>query len=92
MHRAYNVAQQTSGEIQKIIDNTFLIRVLKQDKEEMKNFERIYTKYNTLMLANHKYGAVNSFIPSLLTTFIFSILLAFLISPEFLHLTLLELP
>ena len=77
MHRAYNVAQQTSGEIQKIIDNTFLIRVLKQDKEEMKNFERIYTKYNTLMLANHKYGAVNSFIPSLLTTFIFSILLAF---------------
>ena len=77
MHRAYNVAQKTSGEIQKIIDNTFLIRVLKQDKEEMNNFERIYTKYNTLMLANHKYGAVNSFIPSLLTTFIFSILLAF---------------
>lgn len=77
MHRAYNVAQQTSGEVQKIIDNTFLIRVLKQDKEEMKNFGRIYTKYNTLMLANHKYGAVNSFIPSLLTTFIFSILLAF---------------
>ena len=77
MHRAYNVAQQTSGEVQKIIDNTFLIRVLKQDKEEMKNFDRIYTKYNTLMLANHKYGAVNSFIPSLLTTFIFSILLAF---------------
>ena len=92
MHRAYNVAQQTSGEIQKIIDNTFLIRVLKQDKEEMKNFERIYTKYNTLMLANHKYGAVNSFIPSLLTTFIFSILLAFFNLPEFLHLTLLELP
>ena len=29
------------------------------------------------MLANHKYGAVNSFIPSLLTTCIFSILLAF---------------
>ena len=77
MHRAYNVAQQTSGEIQKIIDNTFLIRVLKQDKEEMKNFERIYTKYNTLMLANHKYGAVNSFTPSLLTTFIFSIFLHF---------------
>jgi ABC-type multidrug transport system fused ATPase/permease subunit len=77
MHRAYNVAQQTSGEVQKIIDNTFLIRVLKQDKEEMKNFDRIYTKYNTLMLANHKYGAVNSFVPSLLTTFIFSILLAF---------------
>lgn len=77
MHRAYNVAQQTSSEVQKIIDNTFLIRVLKQDKVEMANFERIYSKYNTLMLANHKYGAVNSFIPSLLTTFIFAILLAF---------------
>jgi len=29
------------------------------------------------MLANHKYGAVNSFLPSLMTTFIFSILLSF---------------
>jgi ABC-type multidrug transport system fused ATPase/permease subunit len=77
MHRAYKVAQQTSGEIQKIIDNTFLIRVLKKDVEELKNFERVHNKYNALMLANHKYGAVNSFLPSLMTTFIFSILLSF---------------
>ena len=77
MHRAYKIAQNTSAEVQKIIDNTFLIRVLKQDKYELKNFERVYNKYNALMLSNHKYGAINSFLPSLITTFIFAVLLAF---------------
>ena len=55
----------------------FLIKILKKDKEEISNFFNTIKNANFNELSNHKYGAINSFLPSFITMFIFSILLTF---------------
>ena len=77
MDRTYTFSQQTNFEIQRIIENMFLIKILKKDHEEISNFHNTIKNANFNELNNHKYGAVNSFLPSFITMFIFSILLSF---------------
>lgn len=77
MDRTYTFSQQTNFEIQRIIENMFLIKILKKDREEISNFHNTIKNANFNELNNHKYGAVNSFLPSFITMFIFSILLSF---------------
>jgi ATP-binding cassette, subfamily B, bacterial AbcA/BmrA len=77
MDKTYIFSQQTNFEIQRIIENMFLIKILKKDKEEISNFFNTIKNANFNELSNHKYGAINSFLPSFVTMFIFSILLTF---------------
>jgi len=77
MHKSYTYSKETNYEVQRIIENMFLIKILKKDQEEIRNFKNTLGNYNLSSLKNHKYGAINSFLPSLITMFIFSILLVF---------------
>jgi ABC-type multidrug transport system fused ATPase/permease subunit len=77
MHKSYTYSKETNYEVQRIIENMFLIKILKKDQEEIRNFKNTLGNYNLSTLKNHKYGAINSFLPSLITMFIFSILLVF---------------
>ena len=77
MHKSYVFSQQTNFEIQRIVENMFLIKILKKDKEEIENFKETVQDFNDSELKNHKYGAVNSFLPSFITMFVFSVLLIF---------------
>ncbi len=76
MHRSYEFAQQSNVEVQRIVDNMFLIKLLKKDEEEIQKYKHTFEEYNATTLNNHRYGAVNSILPSFTTMFVFSILLA----------------
>ena len=77
MDKSYKFSVQTNYEVQRIIENMFLIKILKKDNEEINNFRKTVNLFNSSALGNHKYGAINSFLPSFITMFIFSILLIF---------------
>ncbi len=77
MDKSYKFSVQTNYEVQRINENMFLIKILKKDKEEINNFRKTVNSFNLSALGNHKYGAINSFLPSFITMFIFSILLIF---------------
>ena len=75
MHKNYELGQTASKEIQRIIDNMFLIKILKKDDIEINRFENIVNETNKTEFKNFQYGAVNSFTPTFVTMFIFSILI-----------------
>ena len=75
MHESYEYNQQSNQEVQRIIENMFLIKLLKKDTEEINNYQKTFHQYSSTTLQNHKYGAINSFLPSFTTMFVFAILL-----------------
>ena len=75
MHESYEYTQQSNVEVQRIVDNMLLIKILKKETEEINNFSMTLKKLNESVYNNHKYGAFNSFLPSFVTMFVFSILL-----------------
>lgn len=77
MHNSYELSQQSNHEVQRIIENMFLIKLLKKDSEEIKSYHTTFKKYSSTTLKNHKYGAFNSFLPSFTTMFVFSALMSF---------------
>tara|TARA_X000000368_G_scaffold409605_1_gene391832 strand:- start:28940 stop:30559 length:1620 start_codon:yes stop_codon:yes gene_type:complete len=75
MHESYEHTQQSNKEVQRIVDNMFLIKILNKESEEINNFSETIRKLNTSIFNNHKFGAFTSFLPSFITMFVFSILL-----------------
>ena len=75
MHESYEYSQQSNQEVQRVIENMFLIKLLKKDTEEINNYQKTFHQYSSTTLQNHKYGAINSFLPSFTTMFVFAILL-----------------
>ena len=75
MHESYLMDQKSNNEIQKIIENMFVIKILKKAKEELNNFATTLENYNKNQIKNYIYGSFSSFLPSFVTLFIFSILL-----------------
>ena len=75
MHETYIFGKITNEEVQRIVDNMFLIKILKKDKEEISRFSKTIEKHNFNEFNNHKFGTVNSFLPTLITMFVFSVLI-----------------
>lgn len=75
-HVSYEENKNLSGLIQRIIENTFLIKVLETDDYEFQNFEKSLQKYRNSQFLNIVYGTINSIFP-IFTTLLF---LAFVIS------------
>lgn len=77
MHQSYEYSQVSNHEVQRIVDNMFLIKILKKENTEISKFSNTIKKLNRSQFNNHKFGAFNSFLPSFITMFVFSILLGF---------------
>ena len=77
MHKIYVLTQISSEEIQRIVDNTFLIKLLKKEEEELKNFDDIISKQNHSSYQNISYSMLNGFLPSFMTLFTFSVVVSF---------------
>ena len=75
MHKSYLMDQKSNNEIQKIIENMFVIKILNKAKEELNNFGNTLESYNKNQIKNYVYGSFSSFLPSFVTLFVFSILL-----------------
>mgnify|MGYP001495967950 CR=1 FL=1 len=75
MHETYIYGKILNEEVQRIVDNMFLIKILKKDREEISRFSQTIDNHNFNEYSNHKYGTVNSFLPTLITMFVFSVLI-----------------
>lgn len=76
MHETYIESQNASKELQRVVENLFLIKILKMEKFELKKFSNTIKKLNFNILQNHKYGIYNKFIPNFFALLIISIVLS----------------
>ena len=71
MHEVYNYSVKLNDEIQRIVENMFLIKLLNKDKEEIGNFQDTVNDLNKSELRNFRLGLINSQLPGFITMFIF---------------------
>ena len=93
MHEAYLRIQESNREVERIIQNIFLIKILETVKEEFENFDKKIEKVKTANFKNNIYGTLNSLTPNFLTVFTISLLIVFFealenLTLEFLGVTL----
>ena len=93
MHETYLVAQEIMRNMQKVIDNIFLIKILKTSQYEFVEYKKNLSGFTSAQYNNVKFGIINSLVPNFAALFILSILVAFfnvakVISLEFLGVTL----
>ena len=77
MNKSYYKSQDANREIQRVVENMFLIKILKKDVYEMQRFEKSISSMFKNLLMNYKVGLVNGFLPSFLTLSSLSIVLGF---------------
>jgi ABC-type bacteriocin/lantibiotic exporter with double-glycine peptidase domain len=76
MHESYKEGQTASKELQRVVENLFLIKILKMEKYELDKFSNTLKKLNYNFLQNHKYGLYNKFIPNFFALVVISIALS----------------
>ena len=77
MNNSYYKSQDANREIQRVVENMFLIKILKKDTYEMKRFEDSIKGMFQNLLMNYKVGLINGFLPSFLTLSSLAIVLGF---------------
>ena len=77
-HKAYIYGQEISSEVEKILDNLFLIKILKRTHEEISHYAKNLKLFYQARLNDIKVGTTSSIMPNFFTLFFLSILLIFL--------------
>jgi ABC-type multidrug transport system fused ATPase/permease subunit len=75
MHDVYNYSKKLNDEIQRIVENIFLIKILKKDEDELDTFSVNVGNLTNSELKNFRMGLINSQIPGFTTLFVFSCIL-----------------
>lgn len=73
--KSYFVQKDSFGEIERVIENLFLIKILKKESEELSNFSNTLSNLNKLQLSNHIFSVLNGYLPSFLTLLILCIII-----------------
>jgi ABC-type multidrug transport system fused ATPase/permease subunit len=76
-HISYTFGQKISKDIEKILDNLFLIKILQQVKKEITTFDTSLKKFYNSRLNDIKVGTISALMPNFFTLFLLSILLVF---------------
>lgn len=76
MHEAYIKGQDSNKEVQRVIENLFLIKILKKDDDEINQFSKTLDTYVTNVYKNQRYGLVNGLLPTFITTVVLSLLIS----------------
>lgn len=77
MHESYEKGQESSQELQRVVDNLFLIKILKKENFEKEKFENTLNIFNKNLINNHRYGIFNSSLPGFFTLVVLSVVLIF---------------
>jgi len=77
MHQVYESSQASNRDIQRVVDNLFLIKILKKENAEITNFESTLNRYFKNEFDNFRYGVMNSFLPGFFTLFSLAIVMSF---------------
>ncbi len=76
-HIAYEYGQDISSDVEKILDNLFLIKILKQVNSEIDKFHKNLKGFYAARLNDIKVGTASTLMPNFFTLFLLSILLVF---------------
>lgn len=76
-HQKFTLQQDVNSYVQRIIDNLFLIKILKTKVKEFENFSRILKEEKTSSVKNNIFGSLNSIIPGFTALFTLSLIIAF---------------
>ena len=60
MHESWVNAQETGRDVQRVVDNIFLIKILKTSESEINRYEKTTKKLQDSQLKNQMYGTINS--------------------------------
>lgn len=93
MEESFNFSRTTLRNIQRIIDNLYLVKILKTQENELKNFNNNLSNLYRAEKKKFIYSDVNATVPNFVAIFTFSLLLVIsrfksLISLEFIGVTL----
>ena len=76
MHESFEKGQESNKEVERVVDNLLLIKILKKDDYEIDRFSKTIQQYIFNLYNNFKFGVINSFLPSFFTLFMLSSVLA----------------
>jgi ABC-type multidrug transport system fused ATPase/permease subunit len=93
IHISYEKSKKINQDIQKVIDNMFLIKILKTSEQELLDFKNVSTSYADANFKNFNFSTINSLFPTFFVTIVFVIALLSksilrLITLEFIGVTL----
>ena len=93
VHKSYIAAKEISRNLQRVIDNIFLIKILKTSEYEFKEYNKHLREFTEAQYNNIRFGTINSLVPNFAALIILSILVAFtnvgaILTLEFLGVTL----
>ncbi len=93
MHESWINAQQTGRDVQRVVENIFLIKILDTSKTEIDRYEKTTEQLQGSQLKNQAFGTINSLMPNFVTIFTISFLFIFTnltksVTLEFLGVTL----
>tara|TARA_B100001540_G_C15814601_1_gene646405 strand:- start:2028 stop:3653 length:1626 start_codon:yes stop_codon:yes gene_type:complete len=75
IHISYEKSKKISQDIQKIIDNMFLIKILKTSDLELSKFKKVSRSYESAQFKNFNFSTINSIFPTFFATSVFVIAL-----------------
>ena len=75
--KSYHAMNQSMHEIERVVDNLFLIKIMKTESLEISKFSITLGKLNSYLLNTHSFNLINGFLPSFLTLLIVGILVGF---------------
>lgn len=64
-------------EIERIVENMFLIKILQKDQVEVKSFDSQLKEYNNLTVRHSIWNSLSGYLPTFLTMFVLGILVSF---------------
>lgn len=93
MHESWLNAQETGRDVQRVVENIFLIKILGTSDSEIERYDKTTKKLQDSQLKNQIFGTINSLMPNFVTVFTISLLFIFTnltktITLEFLGVTL----
>jgi ABC-type multidrug transport system fused ATPase/permease subunit len=71
IHISYEKSKKINQDIQKVIDNMFLIKILKTSENELSEFEKVSSSYAKANYKNFNFSTINSLFPTFFATLSF---------------------
>ena len=71
IHISYEKSKKINQDIQKVIDNMFLIKILKTSNQELLNFKKVSDSYASAQFKNFNFSTINSLFPTFFATMVF---------------------
>ena len=71
IHISYEKSKKINQDIQKVIDNMFLIKILKTSNQELLDFKKVSDSYASAQVKNFNFSTINSLFPTFFATMVF---------------------